>query len=133
MHVVILVGYGGSAGVISGALLYIREDFKSVDRETVLQVMKYFVAVAIKNTYYVQNTYSFFFFVLPSITFHSLLPTSFLVYIQFATINSSSYWNFLSFCFFFLMDNSAPPKKFQITTLRICILILDGNCFYFYT
>lgn len=27
------------AGVISGALLYIREDFKSVDRETWLQVL----------------------------------------------------------------------------------------------
>ena len=28
----------GVAGVISGALLYIRDDFKSVDRQTVLQV-----------------------------------------------------------------------------------------------
>ena len=27
------------AGVISGALLYIRDDFKSVDRNTVLQVL----------------------------------------------------------------------------------------------
>lgn len=29
------------AGVISGALLYIRDDFKSVDKQTVLQVINF--------------------------------------------------------------------------------------------
>ncbi|GKU92614.1 hypothetical protein SLEP1_g6320 [Rubroshorea leprosula] len=33
--------FGYDTGVISGALLYIRDDFGSVDRKTVLQVRKY--------------------------------------------------------------------------------------------
>ena len=34
----VLSFFSSVAGVISGALLYIRDDFKSVDRQTVLQV-----------------------------------------------------------------------------------------------